>query len=161
MTAITNFARKTPAASPRAYFNKTGIDLMPPVNWDAPEPDVVRPLLQALDDMDDTARARVANDAERVTAMADEAGQAAIYSIAQAPDHLDALQNAHDRALWVFLDEAVGFRHAEEVRFTDERRRGRMWDSFIGQPHLFQVRRRRPSRNAALARAHECDPWAL
>ena len=83
--------------------------------------------------MDDTARARVVNDAERVTAMADEAGQAAIYSIAKAPDHLDALQNAHDRALWMFLNDDAGFRHAEEVRFTDERRRGRMWDGFIGR----------------------------
>ena len=37
MTAITNFVRKTPAASLRAYFNQTGIHLMPAVNWDAPE----------------------------------------------------------------------------------------------------------------------------
>ena len=68
--------------------------------------------------------------------MADEAGQAAIYSIAKAPDRLDALQNAHDRALWMFLNDTAGFRHAEEVRFTDERRRGRMWDGFIGEPNL-------------------------
>ena len=136
MATVTSFIRNTPAASLRAYFNMTGISLVPAVNWDASGPDVVRPLLQAIDDMDDTARARVVNDAERVTAMADEAGQAAIYSIAQAPDHLDALQNAHDRALWMFLNDVAGFRHAEEVRFTDERRRGRMWDGFIGEPNL-------------------------
>ena len=29
MTAITNFVRKTPAASLRAYFSKTGIVLVP------------------------------------------------------------------------------------------------------------------------------------
>jgi hypothetical protein len=86
--------------------------------------------------MDDTARARVVNDAERVTAMADEAGQAAIYSVAESPGPLDALQNAHDRALWMFLNDIARFRHAEEVRFTDERRRGRMWDGFIGEPSL-------------------------
>ena len=56
MTTVTSFIRNTPAASLRAYFNKTGIDLVPPVNWDAAGPDVVRPLLQAVDDMDDTAR---------------------------------------------------------------------------------------------------------
>ena len=36
----------------------------------------------------------------------------------------------------MFLHDAVGFRHAEEVRFTDERRRGRMWDGFVGDRGL-------------------------
>src|SRR4029077_3435781 len=45
-----------------------------------------------------------------------------------------------DRALWMFLNEPHGFRHAEEVRFTDERRRGRMWDGFVCAPNL-SVRR--------------------
>jgi hypothetical protein len=99
MTAITSFVRKTPAASLRAYFKQTGIQLMPAVDWNAPEADVVRPLLQAVEDLDDSAAARVVNDAERVTAMADEAGQAAIYSVAQASGRLDELRNDHDRAL--------------------------------------------------------------
>jgi hypothetical protein len=136
MATVTSFIRNTPVASLKVYFDQTGIPLVPPVNWDAPEPDVVRPLLQAVDEMDDLARARVISDAERVTAMADDAGQAAIYSIAQTPDQLDELQNTHDRALWIFLNDAAGFRHAEEVRFTDERRRGRMWDGFIGESNL-------------------------
>lgn len=136
MTAITSFVRKTPAASLRSYFNRTGIHLTPAVNWDAPEADVVRPLLQAVESLDDFAAARVVNDAERVTAMADEAGQAAIYSVAQPTDRLDELRNHHDRALWMFLHDLTRFRHAEEVRFTDERRRGRMWDGFIGEPNL-------------------------
>ena len=140
MTAVTNFVRKTPAASLRTYFNRTGIHLTPAVNWDAPEPDVVRPLLQAVEDLDDSAAARIVNDAERVTAMADEAGQAAICSIAQTPDRLDELRNDHDRALSMFLHDLAGFRHAEEVRFTDDRRRGRMWDGFIGEPNLMLKR---------------------
>lgn len=135
MTAITTFVRKTPAASLRTYFNRIGIRLMPAVKWDAPEPNVVRPLLEAVEDLDDSAAARVVNDAERVTAMADEAGQAAIYSVAKAPDRLDELRNDHDRALWMFLNNPTGFRHAKEVRFTDDRRRGRMWDGFIGEPN--------------------------
>ena len=136
MTAITNFVRKTPAASLQTYFKRTGIQLMPAVDWDAAEADVVRPLLQAVESLDDSTAARVVNDAERVTAMADEAGQAAIYSVAQATDRLDELRNDHDRALWMFLHDLTGFRHAEEVRFTEDRRRGRMWDGFIGEPNL-------------------------
>jgi hypothetical protein len=84
MTAVTNFVRKTPAASLQTYFKRTGIQLMPAVDWDAPEADVVRLLLQAVEGLDDSAAARVVNDAERVTAMADEAGQAAIFRLPKA-----------------------------------------------------------------------------
>jgi hypothetical protein len=33
----------------------------------------------------------------------------------------------------MFLNDPASFRHAEEVRFTDEHRRGRMWSGFIGR----------------------------
>ena len=135
MGTVTSFIRNTPKISLRAYFDQAGIRLTPPVNWDGPG-DVVRPLLQAVDEMDPVTRDGLETVAERVTGMADEAGEAAIYSIAQDPALLDTLRNAYDRALWMYINEAAGFRHAEEVRFTDERRRGRMWDGFIGEPNL-------------------------
>lgn len=140
MASVTSFIRNTPAASLRAYFDQAGITLPVPVNWEAPEPEVIRPLLRAVDEMDEQAKARVVNDAERVSTLADEAGQTAIYSVARDPSQLDDLQNAHDRALWMFLHDRAGFRHAEEVRYTDERRRGRMWDGFIGEPELILQR---------------------
>ena len=140
MASVTSFIRNTPAASLRVYFDQSGISLPGPVNWGAPESELVRPLLRLVDDIDDDARARVENVAERVTSMVDEAGQAALYSVTHNADELDALQNSHERSLWMFLRDPVGFRHAEEVRFTDERRRGRMWDGFIGQPNLLLQR---------------------
>ena len=78
MASMSSFIRNTPAASLRAYFDQSGIKLPVPVNWDAPQPEVVRPLLRVVDDIDDVAGARMANDAERVTTMVDEAGQAAL-----------------------------------------------------------------------------------
>jgi len=140
MASVTSFIRNTPAASLRAYFDYSGIALPVPVNWDVHEPDVVLPLLRAVDTMDDEARARVVNDAERVGSMSDEAGQTALYSVFDDRAVLDGLANGHDRALWLFLNDLALFRHAEEVRFTDERRRGRSWDGFIGEPQCM-VRR--------------------
>lgn len=136
MASVTSFIRNTPAASLRAYFDHSGITLPVPVNWDAHEPDVVPPLLRAVDTMDDEARARIVNDAERVGSMSDEAGQTALYSVVDDRAILDGLANGHDRALWLFLNDLALFRHAEEVRYTDERRRGRSWDGFIGTPNL-------------------------
>lgn len=136
MANIAAFIRNTPALSLREYFEHVGAELAPPVNWDAPSADVVRPILQAVDQLDDAARGRVLGDAERVSALADEPGQTAIYAVAQDRELLDGLANGHDRALWMFLNEREGFRRAEEVRFTDDRRRGRMWDGFVGDAGL-------------------------
>lgn len=46
MASVTNFIRNTPPAWLRDYFTKTGIELPTPVDWDASEPDVVKPLLR-------------------------------------------------------------------------------------------------------------------
>ena len=155
MASVTSFIRNMPASSLRAYFDHTGIEPPTPVNWDAAEPDVVRGALCAVDEIDDEARARVVNDAERVSGLADDAGQTALYSVVDNRETLDALANGHARALWMFLNAPILFRHAEEVRYTDERRRGRSWDGFIAPPNL-NIRRDPASLDAfkASLRAH-------
>lgn len=134
MPSVVAFIRKTPVSSLRNYFEHTGVDLPIAVNWNAPDADVVRPLLQAVDEMSDEARARVKIDAERVNAMADEAGQVALYSVIDDRAILDDLANGHARALWLFLNDRTRFQRSEEARYTDERRRGRYWDGFVSMP---------------------------
>jgi len=155
MASVTSFIRNMPASSLRAYFDQTGIKSPTPVNWDAAEPEVVRGALRAVDELDDEARARVVNDAERVSGLADDAGQTALYSVVENRETLDALANGHARSLWMFLNAPVLFQRAEEVRYTDERRRGRSWDGFIAPPNL-DIRRDPASLDAfkASLRAH-------
>ncbi len=136
MPLLNRMIRNTSVPSLREFFTSHAVDLPPAVNWAAPEQDVIQSLLQAVDEMDDMTLARVVNDAERVTNMADEAGQAALYSVIEDRTRLDSLGNAHERVLWMFRNDPTGFLRAEEVRFTDERRRGRMWDGFIGTPNV-------------------------
>ena len=136
MPSVAKFIRNTPTASLRTYFEQAGIDIPVEIDWDGPERDVVRPLMQLVDEMDQAVLARVISDVERVTNMADEAGQVALYSIIDDRTLLDSRCSAHDRALWMFHNDPDGFLRAEEVRFTDEHRRGRMWDGFIGTPNV-------------------------
>jgi hypothetical protein len=63
-------------------------------------------------------------------------GETALFSVTKDREALDRLENRYARALWMFLNDPTAFRQAEEVRFTDERRRGRMWDGFVGPPGL-------------------------
>lgn len=53
MASVTSFIRNMPASSLQAYFHHTGIELPTEVDWEAPEPEVVRVTLRAVDEMDD------------------------------------------------------------------------------------------------------------
>ena len=127
---VPDFIRSTPPASLRSYFTFIQAEMPPDVVWEGAANEVVPPLLRAVDAMHDTERLRVMNDADRVGAMTDEAGQTALYSVTNSADILDSLENGHARALWMFLIEPAGFGHAEEVRYAYDRRYGRMWDGF-------------------------------
>ncbi|MFT8247235.1 hypothetical protein [Roseomonas sp. BN140053] len=83
--------------------------------------------------MDDQARTKLLTDADRLGVMADEAGEAALYSVTRFAAVLDSLENGHARALWMFQHDPAGFSHAEEVRYADDKRFGRLWEGFVLQ----------------------------
>jgi hypothetical protein len=130
MTAISAFFRKTPVLRLKEYFTSGGFTSLAPVDWTKPEADVVEPLIKAVDGMTDDERQRVVLDAGRVAALADEPGQNALQNVALNRAVFDTLEGANNRSLWVFLNENDRFRLAEEVRYNDERRRGRSWNGF-------------------------------
>ena len=130
MTAISAFFRKTPVLRLKEYFTSGGFTSLAPVDWTKPEADVVEPLIKAVDGMTDDERQRVILDAGRVAALADEPGQNALQNVVLNRALFDTLEGANNRSLWVFLNENDRFRLAEEVRYNDERRRGRSWNGF-------------------------------
>ena len=134
MTALSAFLRKTPGQALREYFDRPEVGLPAEFDWTLPEPELSRPLVKAIEEMSRVERDRVLNDAERVTALADEPGQAALYSVAPDGAFLDSLSNPYERSLWMFIKAQDRFRHAEEVRFTEDRRRGRMWAGYMTEP---------------------------
>jgi hypothetical protein len=130
MPTIPDFIRSTPPASLRDYFTAINVTLPADVVWEGAANEIVAPLLRAVDAMSDADRLRVMTDADRVGVMAKNGGPEALYAVTTVPDHLDSLGNDHARALWMFLKDPAGFNHAEEVRYADDRRFGRMWDGF-------------------------------
>ena len=123
MTALSALLRKTPGGALREYFDRPEIGLPTEFDWTVAEAQLSGPLLTAIEEMSRVQRDRVLNDAERVTALADEPGQAALYSTAGDPVLLDSLANAHARSMWILLRAQDHFRHAEEVRYTEDHRR--------------------------------------
>jgi hypothetical protein len=128
MTSIAAFFRKTPVNRLKDYF--TQYSSLPPIDWSKPEPEVIEPLIKAVDAMGDAERQRVVLDAARVAALATEAGQTALRSVVLDRAAFNALEGFNNRSLWVFLRENERFCMAEEVLYNDERRRGRSWSGF-------------------------------
>ena len=131
MAALSSFLRKTPPEALREYFDQPHIGLPVEFDWDVADGRLSAPLMAAIEKMSRRQRDRVLNDAERVTALANDVGQAALYSVAQNPAFLDDLANPHARSLWMFIRDQSRFIQAEEVRFTEDRRRGKMWAGYM------------------------------
>ena len=137
MVSWPKFVRNTPHDLLRNFMRRNGLEEAfgseTAVESDA------RLLAGLLSGADATTAGRLAGDAERIMSLADEAGQQALYSVVKDHATLDALDSGQARSAHVFLNVAAAFRRAEEVRFTDDHRRGRMWEGFVASS-LLQVR---------------------
>lgn len=139
MTAnIAKFFRSTPCDSLKAYFVSHPSSIAEAVNWNEPSKNIVQPLLKAADELSDEELGRLRVDAERINEMTDEIGQNALLSAISDKDNetYQSCENAHDRALFVFLRDPEAFRRAEEIRYSDHYRKGRMWDGFQGPKNI-------------------------
>lgn len=74
-------------------------------------------------------------DIERVEHLTDEPGEVAI-ACATLHEYPATLLSRHAKALFVFLHDLHGFRRAEEIVYSDTRRRGRDWSPFGGRAGL-------------------------
>ena len=92
----------------------------------------VRELTKRLAALDDEPLGTLVADAERIVEMTDELGQEALSVASIDRETFASQENATARSLWVFLKEPASFRRAEEIRYADNYRLGRMWDGFIG-----------------------------
>jgi hypothetical protein len=139
MFSVQSFVRHVPPNLLSNYLVRSNISIELPGDHE-PALARARAFAEAHSALSEAEQERCDHDISRISALADEAGQSAIYSVSRHAAQLDAQENAHARALWLFMYEPEEFRHAEEVRYTDDRRRGRMWDGFVGDPDL-DVRR--------------------
>jgi hypothetical protein len=154
MAALSTFFRSTPSKLLSLYFARADISLPGFIEWNAPEPEVARALLRQVDEMDQPVRARLDQDVDRLHGLADEGGQTALYGVVPDRAALDALPSNHARAIWTLMEHPEAFQRAEEVRYTDDRRLGKMWDGFAG-PRALAIKRDAESLEAFKAALRE------
>jgi hypothetical protein len=129
---VKSLFRAVPSELRRGYIQYRDAELAGRIDWNRPDADLLKALQAALTESSREVQEQVQADADRIKALADEPGQAAMRSVMADTASLEALPGDTARALSLFLDDPTCFRRAEEIRYTDERRRGKMWDGFVG-----------------------------
>ncbi|MEO5347939.1 MAG: hypothetical protein H7834_16420 [Magnetococcus sp. YQC-9] len=147
MTTIARVIRNTPKDQLQTYFDRKGFGSGGLLRSGTIRNATV--LLREVAELDETTQAAMNADFERIQEMTDEAGQWAILHMLKDQSLIDALSNPHERVMWLFLHDPDAFRRAEEMRYTDTRRQGRMWSGFVGPRNLV------PSQNAVDHRRFE------
>lgn len=150
MASITSFFRKTPVPSLKAYFATKTFTLPATIVWTASESEVVAALIEALNTLGDADREALILEISRIIALADEPGQNALQDVVTNRAGFDRVEGGHNRALWVLMNEPQNFRLGEEVRYNDEKRRGRTWSGFVVEKKKL-VRKDQFSRDAFTA----------
>lgn len=92
----------------------------------------VRKIVDGIGMLEASVLGLLGADAERFVDMADAMGQDAMQSVVMDHQGFASQENALTRSVWLFLREPASFRRAEEIRYADNYRMGRMWDGFIG-----------------------------
>lgn len=93
-------------------------------------------MLEWIGQLDNMTLGVMGSDADRFVEMTDNLGQEAMQSTVSDYESFAAQENAIARSVWLYLHEPNAFRRAEEIRYADNYRLGRMWDGFEGQTGL-------------------------
>lgn len=136
MPSLSSFIRKTSAELVKSLVIFRLPHLEKEINWTASARDISLGISQGISGPTAEETARFLADTDRIGLMADEAGGAAFFSVAMDDTVLNELPSYWDRSTWMFLKEPGLFQHAEEARFTDEKRRMRSWYGFSTTPNL-------------------------
>ena len=130
--SVIKLIRLTPVVLLEEYLGARITDAAALLSTDLEGRARVRELVDRIGELDDDDLGGMAADAERILEMTDDLGQESLYATAIDREGFAGQENAEARSLWLFLKEPGSFRRAEEIRYADNYRLGRMWDGFIG-----------------------------
>ncbi|MGN7614178.1 hypothetical protein ACQZV8_19085 [Magnetococcales bacterium HHB-1] len=137
MLAVARVIRRTPIQRIQRYFEKSHLEIKEMIDWSRPPTAIAKRLQHALNyQFPREAQARINADFERVNELTDEIGQNAIQNSVRNFERLRTLENEYERALWTLMNEPQSFRRAEEIRYADHNRMGRMWSGFVAPKNL-------------------------
>jgi hypothetical protein len=114
----------------RGYFENRGIELGEDIEWGDDEKATTKALIERVKSLEDDVRGVPLAKWERVHELADEIGQNALLGAATDRKALIAafssMESVYERALWVCLNDNAAFERAEDNKYVDYGRQGRL-----------------------------------
>lgn len=138
-TSLKTIFLQVPPAQLERLLDRCAVPLPPDFTWASPPPKRADTLELAVNSLEPDARQRFLHEVDRIKGLTGDAGDSALYGVAD-PELLDEQPSSWARSMAVYLADEALFRRAEEVRYTDNRRFGRYWEGFVGQPGLDLLR---------------------
>jgi len=108
-------------------FRHFSIDQM---DWSQKRSLFKKELIDLLSHYSDLVQTQIHYDAERISVMADEVGEAAMDSLQIQEEAFNRLTSSWEKALWLLMNDPKRLRQAEDIRYSDHNRRGRDWDGY-------------------------------
>ncbi len=134
--SLRRFLRHTPSRTLKSYCEAQSPDMPDTIDWTMDENAIVTALFNAIEDLPVETQSQVAADFERVEVLTDEVGERAMLGAVANRGQLlkvfAGLESAHERSLWLFVNDREAFHRAEEIRYADYYRESRSWDGFVG-----------------------------
>ncbi len=132
--SMIQFVRHTPVAILQDYFKD--YSFANEIDWTNSNKDLIQSILGLVDTMNRYEREHLNFEVERIHMMTDEVGQSALDCTVADRNMFHKVKNVYHRSLWVFMYDNDNFKHAEEVRYSDNYFRDSIWDAFIGPKNI-------------------------
>jgi hypothetical protein len=130
--------KNLPKKSLEAYFAKFHADLVDDFDWSEDEKAVKKSLKEICLALIGEPFALMNARAERIDALTGELGQSMLFREIKDSEieEYSSLENAYDRATWLFLKNDSRFTFVEDSYYVDVRRNTRMYDGFVGPKNI-------------------------
>jgi hypothetical protein len=140
MSKLNRFIRSVSPPDMKTHLWQSDIRLPDGFNWDAPIEELSQGILEVVHQLSEQNFIQFSANIDRIAAMTDEVGQAALMALDEWRGQLEDIDGAYQRALWLYVRSHDAFRQAEEIRYADENQNAqRLWDGFVG-PRLTEVK---------------------
>src|SRR5687767_7830063 len=103
MASFRNLLRTAPRELQKEYIARHAVELEDKIDWTGPDSAVLQSIAKAIRDSSPHVRNLIQTDAERILALGEDAGEAAIRSVVTGPAALEQLPGSAARALYLFV----------------------------------------------------------
>jgi len=132
--SIRTVVSHVPKSMWKTYCEHHKVSFANPIDWEQEDKAVASALEVAINALPQADYEPIHAHLERINVMASDRGIKALINAIDKSDEmmtkLQAMENSHQRAMAIFLENETIFKNAEELRFVDFKAEGKSWQHY-------------------------------